>query len=73
LVAAPREDIDVLVRELAAQIDCVIVTKDEDKLLRAAGLNHAMPQGWRHGDDLWARYRLAGLDTQGFAPLVDSP
>lgn len=35
----------------------VIVTKDEDGLLRAAGLNSVMPKGWKFGDDCYERYK----------------
>jgi len=51
-------------------LDCVIVTPAEDKQLHGAGVGTAMPQDWKHGDDRWARYRVAGIDPAFFAPLT---
>lgn len=40
----------------------VVVTAEEDELLRKAGLNSRMPDGWSfNSDDKFARYNKAGL------------
>jgi hypothetical protein len=46
-----------------------VITPEEDRQLTAAGLEQTMPEGWRHGDDPWARYIAAGLDPTTFRPL----
>ncbi len=59
--------------ELAARLHAehrfAVITPEEDRQLTAAGLEQAMPEGWRPGDDAWARYLAAGLDLSMFAPL----
>ena len=59
--------------ELAARLHTehrfAVITPEEDRRLTAAGLEQAMPEGWRPGDDAWARYVAAGLDPSMFAPL----
>ena len=44
----------------------VVVTKDEDKRLRDLKLGSKMPDDW-DGSDIWARYRLAGIEAQPVA------
>ncbi len=36
-------------------------TREEDRLLEAAGLRQRMPRGWRPGGDPWARWAAVGL------------
>ena len=48
----------------------VVLTPEEDDQIDAAGVGQGMPEGWQSGD-LWARYRAAGLDLEGFAPLEE--
>lgn len=46
-----------------------VVTTEEDRQLRGAGLTQRMPRGW-DGKDAWARYRAAGIaatDISGMA------
>ncbi|MBQ0030458.1 MAG: hypothetical protein KBT32_08485 [Bacteroidales bacterium] len=38
-----------------------IVTQDEDKRLTNNHLRDKMPDGWKLGDDIWARYDKAGI------------
>ena len=69
------EDVVLSVLEMANAV--VIITKgskhaiqpcgqlvnSEDKLLCDAGLNSSMPDGWSFkDDDIWERYRVAGLE-----------
>ena len=39
----------------------VVLTREEDRKLNAAGLRSAMPTEWSDGD-VWARYRLVGIE-----------
>ena len=39
-----------------------VITKDEDSRLKNAGLNKKMPDGWRIGDDIFARYNAIGIN-----------
>jgi hypothetical protein len=57
-----------LVRELSTRLIGTVVTKDEDRMLTAAGLAFVAPPD-ADPIDLWARYRAAGLNIQGFKPL----
>lgn len=43
----------------------VVISKEEDSLVTKAGWAHRSPDP----TDVWARYRAAGLDIDGFAPL----
>lgn len=38
-----------------------LITKDEDKILKSAGLNQSMPKDW-DGSDPLARYRKIGIE-----------
>lgn len=40
----------------------VLITKDEDTQLNAAGYNHKMPPGWKVGEDPLARYKAVGIE-----------
>jgi len=42
-----------------------VITKEEDRVLDNAGMNHVRPDE----NDVWSRYRSAGLDLSTFAPL----
>lgn len=64
------EDVDhidaaELVDRLFVHLAATVVTKAEDDLLTHAGVGRTTPDP----DDIWSRYRHAGLDTNGFAPL----
>lgn len=50
--------------EMAAVINAyhvAVVTKEEDKRLREAGLAAKMPTGWAWGDDPFARWQAVGI------------
>lgn len=47
---------------LRANFRRAILSYDEDRLLTSRGLRDRMPQGWRIGDDPFARYRDAGIE-----------
>jgi hypothetical protein len=51
-----------LATRLHAEHRFAVITPEEDRQLTAAGLEQAMPEGWRPGDEVWARYLAAGLD-----------
>jgi hypothetical protein len=50
---------------LEASPERVIITKTEDNALSAAGMRNVAPAA----DDVWSRYRAAGLDPSAFAPI----
>ena len=39
----------------------VAILKSEDEELRKLGLSASMPDGWKIGDNTWARYNAAGI------------
>ena len=41
----------------------VILSHYEDEKLRAKGLISSMPEGWRYGDNVFARYEKANIDV----------
>ena len=43
----------------------VILSSEEDSLLRKAKLGRAMPNGWRFFDTVYARYDIAGISVLG--------
>ena len=51
---------------LRAAHSAVVISKEEDSLVTKAGWAHRSPDP----TDVWARYRAAGLDVAGFAPLT---
>lgn len=57
----------------AAMPHFAIVTHGEDEALRRAGLRDKMPEGWTWGDDVWARYRAAGLEPDTFVLWMEAP
>jgi hypothetical protein len=61
----------MLADRLHAEHRFAVITPEEDQRLTAAGLEQAMPAGWRPGDNPWARYLAAGLDPLTFRPLPD--
>jgi hypothetical protein len=67
-------DLSTLTEFLNAHIAGVVVTKDEDMLLRAARLHRSMPAGAQPNDRL-ARYQAAGVDfePEGLAKLLAWP
>ncbi len=55
-----------LVNQLTDHLAAAVITKEEDRRITAAGLGSKMPPGGE--DDVWSRYRAAGLDVTGFGP-----
>ncbi|WP_336368141.1 hypothetical protein [Marinobacter sp. C2H3] len=50
------------IRALLQQLNLIaLITKDEDQMLKSAGLNKSMPQDW-DGKDPLARYREMGIE-----------
>lgn len=50
------------IRALLQQFNLIaLITKDEDQMLKSAGLNKNMPRGW-DGNDPLARYREMGIE-----------
>lgn len=70
LLDGPPLVVEAVRRLLEARLQCVVLTPEEDDQIDAAGVGQGMPEGWQSGD-LWARYRAAGLDLEGFAPLEE--
>ncbi len=65
LLADVPADEEALRLAIEAWPERVIITKTEDDALNAAGMRNTTPAP----DDRWSRYRAAGLDPSGFAPL----
>jgi len=40
-----------------------VVTREEDRRLRMAGLSRSMPVGWQWGDDPYARWHAVGISV----------
>jgi hypothetical protein len=50
------------VREiLSAETPVAVITREENKTLDSLKLKNKMPDDWRFGDSVWARYRVAGI------------
>jgi hypothetical protein len=41
----------------------VILTHEENELFRKFKLNSKMPKDWRFGDDVFARYKIVGIEV----------
>lgn len=67
---ASRIDTEDLKNYLWRNLTATVVSKAEDALLVASGVDRSFPEG-SDPDDLWSRYKHAGLDIEGFAPLDD--
>lgn len=61
-------DTEALRQILEATADRVIITRDEDAALNAAGYRDISP----NPADPWSRYRVLGLQRADFAPLADT-
>ncbi len=57
-----------LLRILRDRLTGAVITVAEDKQLQNAGVGTSLPPG-DDGTDPWSRYRYAGLEVSGFAPL----
>lgn len=66
LLANPPATTAALRSILEASADRVIITKEEDQAMTAAGARNATPMA----NDPWSRYRAAGLDPQNFHPFA---
>ncbi|MCF6433772.1 hypothetical protein, partial [Leisingera sp. MMG026] len=55
------EDRAVIAETMAYAWRVVLITKSEDVQLREAGLQSAMPDEWRWGDDPFMRYHAVGI------------
>lgn len=69
LMASRSWDADSLGRTLKRNLStAVVLTPEEDRMVTSAGFRQSMPND--HRGDALARYRAAGLDVEGFAPLT---
>lgn len=66
LIQQDRPDAEVAVL-LADRLACVVVTRDEDRRITAAGYGVSAPGS---DGDPYARYRAAGISVEGIAPLA---
>ena len=41
----------------------VILTHEENELFRKFKLNSKMPKDWKFGDDVFARYKIVGIEV----------
>ena len=54
--------------DMQAVIDAyavVVITREENMRLNAAGLWSGMPDGWKSGDDPQARWNTVGIEISG--------
>ncbi|MDD2858149.1 MAG: hypothetical protein PHU75_05670 [Candidatus Nanopelagicales bacterium] len=68
LAQADRIDAAEMLNLLREEVSAAVITREEDKQIDRAAVGGAYPPG-DDGSDLWARYRYAGLELSGFAPL----
>jgi hypothetical protein len=54
-------NLDEIMAALRRHCLAAVITKDDNRELNRRGLRQSMPDGWRWGDDPWARYRAANL------------
>ena len=59
LESTGSEDEVISILRCAGQV--VVIGRDEDAMLKAAGLNSRMPEGWVWGNDEFARYQKVGI------------
>ena len=55
-------DEEVIYETLSSYCRAAIITREEDHRLNAAKLRSAMPSAWRFGEDMFARYSIAGIE-----------
>jgi hypothetical protein len=67
LLNQPPADLGQLREVLETRLVCCVITKEEDRAVTKADYGIALVPG--AGYDPGARYRAAGIDTDGFAPL----
>jgi hypothetical protein len=67
LLAKPPETAEQLRALLDARAERVIVTREENDALTAAGLANRAPDP----QDVWSRYRAVGIDTAQIAPYSE--
>ena len=67
LLTTPH-DLASFEQALYGSLNFAVVTAAEEQALKVAGVSHAIPDG----DDLWIRYRLAGIPVEDLAPLAPS-
>jgi hypothetical protein len=67
LLNQPPADLGQLREVLETRLVCCVITKEEDRAVTKAGYGIALVPGADH--DPWARYKAAGIDPDGFAPL----
>jgi hypothetical protein len=61
LIEQRMMDVDEIVTALRRHCLAAVVTEADDDELNRHRLRESMPDGWRWGDDPWARYRAANL------------
>jgi len=66
--ASDTLDVTEFLDLLRAAHSAAVISKVEDTLIARAGFGHRSPDP----SDVWARYRAAGLDVEGFAPLTEA-
>ena len=66
LLADVPDDVDALRTRLETAADRVVITKEENAALVAAGVGSSVPTP----GDPWSRYSTAGMDPRQFVPLA---
>jgi len=62
LILKAKSEIEII--DILKKTDYIVILSHyEDEKLRAKGLISSMPEGWRYGDNVFARYEKANIDV----------
>jgi len=62
LILKAKSEIEII--DILKKTDYIVILSHyEDKKLRAKGLISSMPEGWRYGDNVFARYEKANIEV----------
>lgn len=65
------DDFEAIQKVLDQNLQTVWITEDEDVLLNKSGYRSRMPEGWRPGEDVFARYRSVGIELTNESGQLD--
>ena len=62
LILKAKSEIEII--DILKKTDYIVILSHyEDEKLRAKGLISSMPEGWRYGDNVFARYKKANIEV----------
>ena len=62
LILKAKSEIEII--DILKKTDYIVILSHyEDEKLRAKGLISSMPEGWRYGDNVFARYEKANIEV----------